>query len=323
MMKFRNYSFLNLYATDLLIISFVTFLTFLNIVFASRVDNWANHIFFNTLFSFFIYFIANKDAERKNIFWEQFHYWYILPAIFISFKEIYFMVKPIAGFDCDPHLIAIDKFIFGVNPTEYLAQFSNPVLTEILQIAYSTFFFLPIILIVELQIKKRILDFRFTTFSIILGFVLSYIGYFLVPAVGPRFTLHNFEMTNIELPGIWLTNYLREIINAAESVPTGTLNPIEVVQRDVFPSGHTQMTLIVMFLSYKFRTKFRYFVYPTGALLIFATVYLRYHYVVDVVAGILFMILTMYLAKYLFNWWNKYRNKEIFEYNNHSISNMK
>ena len=37
------------------------------------------------------------------------------------------------------------------------------------------------------------------------------------------------------------------------------LNPIEVVQRDVFPSGHTQMTLIVMYLAVKLKSKNKLF----------------------------------------------------------------
>lgn len=314
MMKFHKDSLFNLYAIDLLIISFATFLTILNLIFLNRVDNWLIHIFANTFFTLFILFVANIDAKKKNPFWEQLHYWYILPTIFISFKEIYYMVKPIAGSDCDQYLIAIDKFIFGVNPTQFLYHFSNPLITEILQIAYSTFFFLPVILVVELQLSKNVLSFKFAAFSITLGFMLSYIGYFLVPAVGPRFTLHEFGLTNTELPGLWLTTYLREIINSAESVPAGTINPIQIVQRDVFPSGHTQMTLIVMYLSYKLKTNSRFLIYIAGTLLIFATVYLRYHYVVDVIAGFLFMILTMYLSKLLFNWWNTLRKKDIFEY---------
>ncbi|MDA3860375.1 MAG: phosphatase PAP2 family protein [Melioribacteraceae bacterium] len=224
------------------------------------------------------------------------------------------MIKPIGGVDCDPYLIAIDKFIFGVNPTQFLYQFSNPFLTEILQLAYASFFILPLILLIELQTRKQILNFKFVAFSLVLGFILSYIGYFLVPAIGPRFTLHEFEMTNIELPGLWLTNYLREIVNIAESVPAGTPNPIEVVQRDVFPSGHTQMTLITMYLSYRLKTKFRYFIYPVGTLLIIATVYLRYHYVADLIGGLLFMILTMYLSQILFNWWNNLKEDKVFQY---------
>ena len=313
MNSIKNY-FLNLFAIDLLIISFATFLTLLNLIFYNRVENWAVHIFFNTFFTIVILLIAKIDAEKKNVFWEQLHYWYILPIIFMSFKEIYFMVKPIAGVDCDQYLIAIDKFIFGVNPTQYLHQFANPILTEVLQIAYASFFIMPLVLLLELQIKKNILRYKFLAFTLALGFVLSYIGYFLVPAIGPRFTLHDFHMTNIELPGLWLTNYLREIINAGESIPAGTPNPIEVVQRDVFPSGHTQMTLITMYLAYKFKTKTRCYIYPIGTLLIFATVYLRYHYVIDLIGGLIFMILTMYLAKILFNWWNKKRDCEIFYY---------
>ena len=313
MNSIKNY-FMNLYATDLLIISFATFLTILNLIFYSRVEYWVNHIFFNTLFTILILVIAKIDSEKKNFFWEQVHYWYILPIIFISFKEIYFMVKPIAGADCDQHLIAIDKFIFGVNPTQYLHQFANPILTEVLQIAYASFFIMPLVLLLELQIRKRILRFKFLAFSLVLGFILSYIGYFLFPAIGPRFTLHEFNMTNIELPGLWLTNYLREIINAGESIPAGTPNPIEVVQRDVFPSGHTQMTLITIYLAHKFKTRTRYYVYPIGTMLIFATVYLRYHYVIDLIGGLFFMIMTMYLSKILFNWWNNKIGHDLFQY---------
>ncbi len=309
----KNY-FLNLYAIDLLMISFATLLTLINLVFFNRVEQWGIHIFLNSIFTIFILFIAHKDATSENIFLKYFHYWYILPAIFMSFKEIYFMIKPIAGVDCDQYLIAIDKFIFGVNPTQFLYQYSNPILTEILQLSYASFFIMPLVLLLELQIRKQILNFKFVAFSLVLGFILSYIGYFIVPAIGPRFTLHNFEMTNIELPGLWLTNYLREFINAGEAITTGTLNPIEVVQRDVFPSGHTQMTLVTIYLAHKLRARFRFVIYPIGTLLIFATVYLRYHYVVDLIGGLLFMILTIYLAKLLFNWWNKISGKETFEY---------
>ena len=313
MNSLKNY-FLNLYAIDLLMISFATLLTFINLVFLNRVEYWAIHIFANSVFTIFILFIAYRDTISKNNFLKYFHYWYILPAIFMSFKEIYFMVKPIAGVDFDQYLIAIDKFIFGVNPTQFLYQFATPIVTEILQLAYASFFIMPLVLLLELQIKKQLLNFKFVAFALVLGFILSYIGYFIVPAIGPRFTLHNFEMTNTELPGLWLTNFLREFINAGEAIPKGTPNPIEVVQRDVFPSGHTQMTLVTMYLAYKLKANFRHLIYPVGTLLIFATVYLRYHYVVDLIGGFLFMILTMYLAKILFNWWGKIKNEELFEY---------
>ncbi|OGU36952.1 MAG: hypothetical protein A2068_13220 [Ignavibacteria bacterium GWB2_35_6b] len=152
------------------------------------------------------------------------------------------------------------------------------------------------------------------TFIIVLGFFLSYIGYILLPAIGPRFTLHNFDLTNVELPGLFLTNYLREIVNAGESIPAGTPNPELVVQRDAFPSGHTQMTLLVMYLSVKFNSKTKYFFLINGSLLIFATVYLRYHYVADLIGGVIFMIFTLWSGYKLYNYIMQLHSKEKFEY---------
>jgi membrane-associated phospholipid phosphatase len=277
---------------------------------------WPLLVILNFLLIALVLFLAIKSQESKTELLKNIHYYYVVPLIFLTFKEVYVIISSIHSVDYDNLLISIDRFIFGTDPTVFLYQFANPILTEILQIAYGTFFFLPIILAIEFQIKKDYNKFNFIVFSVVLGFFLSYLGYLIFPAVGPRFTLHDFEMTNIELPGLFLTNFLREIVNAGESIPSGTLNPIEVVQRDVFPSGHTQMTLIVMFLAVKLKSKNKIFFLVDGTLLIFATVYMRYHYVVDLIGGLIFMILTMFLGKYMFNWWQQRNNKPLFNYKN-------
>ena len=242
------------------------------------------------------------------------HYWYIAPLVLITFKEIYFMVKPIRVYDFDNLFIAIDRWIFGADPTHVLYQFSTPWLTELLQIIYGTFYLLPIILGLFLLRKKRFIALDFAVFTIFYGFCLSYLGYFTLPGIGPRFTLHEFSTINTELPGIFLTNFLRELVNAGESIPAGTINPAEVVQRDVFPSGHTMITLIVIFLSVRLKSRSRFFFVPVGSLLIFSTVYLWYHYVIDLIGGLVFMIFAVWSAKHIFNWWRKKIGKPQFEY---------
>ncbi len=304
----------NLRPADLAVILFGLFLSIINLIFNRKIDNWLIHILLNFSVIFMIFLIAYFDKHKSSLFFKHLHYWYFVPLIFLSFKQIYFMLRPIHPADYDNILIAIDRFIFGTDPTIWLWQYSHPLLTELLQIVYATFFFLPIILGINLLWQNREKEFHFTTFSIVFGFFLSYIGYFLVPAIGPRFTLHEFSLTNQELPGLFLTNYLREIVNAGESIPSGTLNPALIVQRDVFPSGHTQMTLIVMYLSLKFKVATRYFFIPNGSLLIFSTVYLRYHYVIDLFGGLVFMIITMVLGKIFYNWWMKITNGQPFEY---------
>jgi len=107
---------------------------------------------------------------------------------------------------------------------------------------------------------------------------------------------------------------LRDITNAGESIPRGTLNPAEVVQRDIFPSGHTMITLIVMYLAYRLKSRSRFFFIPIGALLIFSTVYLWYHYVIDLIGGLLFMMFAVWSGKLIFNWWQRKIGKPEFEY---------
>jgi membrane-associated phospholipid phosphatase len=167
---------------------------------------------------------------------------------------------------------------------------------------------------IELYLKKENRKFSFSIFTITYGFVLSYLGYLAFPAVGPRFTLHDFYAMNSDLPGLWLTNTLRDLINAGESITKGTANAIAVAQRDVFPSGHTEMTLISIYLASKYKLKSRHFIYFFGMLLILSTVYLRYHYVIDVLGGIVFMWLTLWSAPKLFCWWKDRRiTKEVVD----------
>lgn len=305
---------LNLNPTDLLIVVYSLYLSIVNIIFFDKVEEWYLLVSFNAFLIFFVFTIAYLDKNKSHFLIMQLHYWYIVPLILIIFKQLYFMVKPIRNVDYDHVLIEIDRWMFGFDPTVELYKIANPYLTELLQIVYGMFFFLPIILAVDLMINKRIGNVKYEAFIILYGFLLSYIGYILVPAIGPRFTLHDFYLKGAELPGLFLTEFLREIVNSGESIPGGTIDAIDKVQRDVFPSGHTQMTLLTMYLAVKFKTKTKNFFLVVGTLLIFATVYLRYHYVIDLIAGFFFMVFTLWSGYHLYNWWMNKTGEDKFEY---------
>jgi len=313
MSKLRSFLF-KLNPIDLIVIVFYIFLTILNLIFYERIPHSTRIVLSNFFLFFIVFLFAYKDTYPKVNTWTHLHRWYIAPLIFLSFKELYWMVKPIRQIDYDNILINIDRFLLGGDPTKFLHQISNPILTELLQISYATFFFLPVILGIELLVRKKDDQFYYTTFLVLLGFFLSYIGYLLVPAIGPRFTLHNFTSINKDLPGLFFTDYLRDYVNIGESIPKGTLNPALFVQRDVFPSGHTQMTLIVMYLAVKLKSRLKYFFLIDGSLLIFSTVYLWYHYVIDLIGGVIFMLFTIWSGIRIYNWWENYRNGKTFKF---------
>jgi membrane-associated phospholipid phosphatase len=298
-----------LYAGDSVTIIFLTFLSIINIIFCTRIAEWWTIIIINTAVSAAIIWVTYQ-SHRQVRFLQFFHSWYVIVIIIFVFKEIYFMNRAIHFWrDYDAILIAIDHAMFGCNPTQWMFQFAHPVVTEILQITYASYYFLMMFVGYELYREHRLKEFSFACFCIFYGFYLSYIGYLMLPSVGPRFTLHDFQLLNTELPGIWLTELIRTGLNIGESIPSHIPNPIDFVQRDVFPSGHTQMTLITMYLALHYRIRFKGIVFTVGSLLIVSTVYLRYHYVIDLLAGAIFMVFTLWTAPKLFLWWDKVRER--------------
>jgi membrane-associated phospholipid phosphatase len=281
------------HSADVLILGFFSTMTILSLAFSTRIPTWRELVMINCGASLAIVGLAwARHATGWRIL-AFIHDWYVPPMVFFSFKELYYMVRPIHfGRDYDDVLIAIDRWLFGVNPTEWLGQFSHPAVTEILQIAYTMFFFLFLVVGFELYRRHNLDLFHFYVFTGTYAFFLSYLGYFLLPAVGPRFTLHDFAALDHELPGLWLTPYLRWFVNAGESIPMGVPNIVAIAgtQRDVFPSGHTMGTIFLIFFCARYRLNVRHFIYVVGVLLIIATVYERYHYLVDLVGGAAFAI---------------------------------
>jgi len=215
-------------------------------------------------------------------------------CILIIFDSLEGLVHYINPRDIDPILIKLDYAIFGFYPTVMAEKLMTPLLTDIMQLAYSSYYFLPITLGVVLKVKGRNLDFDRSLFLIMLCFYLSYAGYMLMPALGPRFTISHLQ--NTDLRGYVIAGQLQEI-----------LNRLEGIKRDAFPSGHTGIALTVLYLSYRYAKGLYRFYLPCVIALIVSTVYCRYHYVVDVLGGILLALITIFLGEAYYG----YRAKRI------------
>jgi len=240
---------------------------------------------------------AGKDGFRyKFSFLKLIRFWYPMLLILYVFKESYLLVHPINPIDIDPLLIRADYWLFGTNPTVWIFQFANPLLTEFLQIIYNLYYIVIPVYGIELFLKKRYVDFNYSVFVLFAGFYLAYALYFIFPAIGPRFYLHDFYSINIQLPGLWLTDLLRTILNFGESIPAGVTNPQDYVQRDAMPSLHAEIAILLAYLAKKMKLRSFNFYFPYCLLMILSAIYLRYHYVVDIAAGALAALVTVLIA---------------------------
>lgn len=233
---------------------------------------------------------------------------FVFSRYILSIIPIYLLysgVKPLigkihSGKDYDLVLINIDKKIFGVNPTEILYQISSPLLTEILQISYFLFFIFFLVQGLEYLIKKDNYSFHNYVRNIIFAFLFSYMLYLFIPAIGPRFSIHEFSKLSSELPGLFFTETIRNLINYGGGIQNPNLPADIQVNRDCMPSGHTMMTIINIVLAFRFKSRFRYLFLVLGCLLIFGTVYLRYHYVIDIIVGLFFAFVSLLLERKIF-----------------------
>ncbi len=189
----------------------------------------------------------------------------------------------------DDLLIKADRLLFfGNDPTVLLERFIHPVLTTVLQLCYISYYLMATVLGVVLFLKQKRQAFDEAIFGIILCFYLSYLGYLLFPAIGPRFTLAHLQTRDLQAG---------PLVAAVQS----TLNNLENTKTDAFPSGHTAIALMTFYYAWKKRERtLTALLLPAVTGLIISTVYLRYHYVVDVLAGIALTLVTIAAAPPLF-----------------------
>ena len=282
--------------TDIYTIGILFIYSMMAMVFFKYIIDAQTYIYINLflIIAIFSLGILDEKVNAGRIF-KIIRYLYVVPLIFFIYTQVQVYIRVINPGLHDNFLINLDYFIFGLNPTQWIAKFSNPYLTDYFQLSYMLYFVMPLAVGFDLVINKRFDDYKVFCRTMVFGFYVSYLLYFILPSVGPRFFLHSFNNMNIDLPGMYITNFLREIVNVGGGIKPDSINPMMDVNRDCMPSGHTMLTLVNIFLASRFHSKFRWFVYVFGFSLIFATIYLRYHYVVDVLAGVLFAFLVLWL----------------------------
>ena len=236
-------------------------------------------------------FVLKLSSERKvmgrvGAFFHDFSPLLFIILIYESLGDLIQYLHP----DIDPLLIRIDYFLFGVHPTIWMEQWIVPWFTDIMSFAYVSYYFLPLILIMTLYLKNRRPGFNESIFVLTFAYYVSFIGYILFPAVGPRYAM--VHLYSVPLEGSLLTDLVRDV-----------LNTIEHNKRDCMPSGHTQIALMVLFLAHRYE-RFLYYVFlPLVCGLILSTVYLRYHYVIDLFVGAALAIGCLLVGPRLYRWW--------------------
>jgi hypothetical protein len=171
----------------------------------------------------------------------------------------------------DAELRNADNALFGCLPAAAIQEYSMPWLTDLLSLCYLSYIvYLNVVLIHALcRPASETLQLGAYLFN---AYAIGLTGYLLVPAVGPEAAFP--EMFTVPLRG-----GLLRALNAAVVARGSSLY-------DVFPSLHVLVTCVLLNHDRRYAVRrFRLMLLPAMGMVV-ATVYLRYHYVVDLLAGV-------------------------------------
>lgn len=199
-----------------------------------------------------------------------------LPLLFNTLEPL---IQALRGGPRDGWLIAADRWLFGVDVTVWAQRLVRPILNDIFYGFYSTYYFIALTLALVLWLRDRATARRFV-FTLMIVYYVSWTGYFIIPALGPRFAQAAEYTVSLT------TTPIARTIN-------DTINSLEKTKFDVFPSGHTMISVAVLIVAWRRARDVFWILLPIATGLVISTVYCRFHYVIDVIAGMTLAFITV------------------------------
>ena len=258
-------------AFDLVILSYIAIVT--AVVLAFRPEGTLFYLAYHGAAVGLIALLITAYEKFGGRVWTFCRFWYVVLLSGAAFREMHYLIPAVHPFDdnrFDRILAGLDRRLLGDVDGFFLHGWPLLVV-DLLHLCYWFYFLSTIILGAALYSRKDWPALRQYLAVVMTGLLTSYLGYFLVPAIGPH---HFYSPRPPQLDGLVLGKWLHRAILAAEwRMP------------DAFPSGHALLSMIVIVMSWRLdRPTFRIVVGPAlGCIL--ATMALRYHYVVDVAAS--------------------------------------
>jgi hypothetical protein len=173
----------------------------------------------------------------------------------------------------DAMLARADLFLFHAFPAAWLDRFVGAWEMDLLLLSYYSYYIWPSALGLVLFFRKDRGPLEHYVVMLSLAYLVNFVFYLVVPAIGPRFYLLDAFHSG-PLAGTFLTPVLDGLMRQPPFM------------RDCFPSGHTAVTLCVLAFAHRYARALFWPMLPVGLMLITATLAGRFHYGIDVLCAI-------------------------------------
>jgi membrane-associated phospholipid phosphatase len=231
-----------------------------------------------------IFYKFNKPGKTFQVIRQ---FW-VLPLLGYFYGETDYLNNLLFKENLDSFFANFEFRLFAVQAADVFSEIIPfNWFAELMYLGYFSYYLLIIGIPVLTFIKLGPAKSEQIVFIIVNSFFLYYLFFILIPVAGPQFYFAN-SLAN--LPGGYLFGYLVRSVQAVGEAPTGA-----------FPSSHVSICLMLLWFTAKNLTKWTVLVIPITVLLLFSTVYIKAHYLIDVLAAILITPLVYYVSQKLFH----------------------
>jgi len=187
----------------------------------------------------------------------------------------------------DPHFLRLEQWLFGWQPgLELMNRFPSRWLSEVLFASYFSYYLMIGGVGLALLLRNRR---QFAHFVSVVSFVfyVCYLIYIFTPVVGPRILCRGVITTPLP-PDVVPSSPVVTPDSVAGGIFFRIMDWIYAhfeTPGAAFPSSHVAIAACTVYFSFRYLRPIRWVHLVIVVLLCVATIYGRYHYVVDVVAG--------------------------------------
>lgn len=239
---------------------------------AYRVSEWGKLFAVNGICLVVIALLVAM-RERSRV-WRFLHDWYPMAMFIVCFEEVSRLSFVIRDEWQDHLLLKLEAQWFSVPPTVWLGQHGSAFLTEILEVGYFSYFVLLILVGGMLYPWKDRRPFRRVMDATVLAYVTCYVIFIVFPTEGPAHTLAGLH--NFPIPGGGPFHWMVRLIQRNAGV-----------HGNAFPSAHVAGGVVALYFAWRYVPKLGIVLTPLVLLLCVGAVYDRYHYLSDVIAGVI------------------------------------
>jgi membrane-associated phospholipid phosphatase len=227
-------------------------------------------------------------AQFVHPYWQIVRDWFPFLVILLMYYSLWGdATHLLTTVDHDAALIAWDQRLFGFQASVAIQRFIRPALTSWMEFAYGYHIWnIPLVACFVYLWRPRE-RFREMMCGVLVVSFLGLLGYLLVPAIGPVYTLRA-QYTVPLSQSLDVFNREMDFMNFAR------------IRRDVFPSLHVGISFVVWLYAWRNSRCLGLILTPLILSLWVSTVYLRYHYLVDCVAGLALGPVSFALANWMF-----------------------